>query len=344
MVTYIKKDIKNNYVELNEELGKGYITGSTWEDYLNNKWVKLSDSQLAFKEENPDATVKEVFDMSLDTKYQLNLAKNKKLEELNYYVNNYLRYYYIDGQNMYLDCIDCRMLFKEKCNRYNSIKFINNEDTSSDVVCTIIDDMNNYDDRLKIYIKNVQNNIDSKTSVDEVQSINVEEGHPDIINTTTEELEALTQKRLHNSPENQAMSFARAMINVSNLSVSKALEMQMLYPIWGKEDAEFGKEVEVGFRLRVIDGESDILYEVIQKHILSEVWKPGVDTASLYKVVELEHAGTLEDPIPYTPPMELFVNKYYTQNNKVYKCIRNSEIPLSHDLSELVDNYVELIK
>lgn len=70
---------------------------------------------------------------------------------------------------------------------------------------------------------------------------------------------------------------------------------------------------------------------------------PGVDTASLYKVVDKDHAGTLEDPIPYTPPMELFKDKYYTQNSKVYLCIRNSEIPLSHDLSSLINNYVTLV-
>lgn len=68
-----------------------------------------------------------------------------------------------------------------------------------------------------------------------------------------------------------------------------------------------------------------------------------VDTASLYKVVDKDHAGTLEDPIPYTPPMELFKDKYYTQNSKVYLCIRNSEIPLSHDLSSLINNYVTLV-
>lgn len=40
-------------------------------------------------------------------------------------------------------------------------------------------------------------------------------------------------------------------------------------------------------------------------------------TASLWKVVDEEHAGTIEDPIIYIPPMEIFKDKYYIQ--KWYK-------------------------
>ena len=66
-------------------------------------------------------------------------------------------------------------------------------------------------------------------------------------------------------------------------------------------------------------------------------------TASLWKVVDEEHAGTIEDPIIYIPPMEIFKDKYYIQNGIKYKCTRNSEQPLTHDLSALVGLYVETI-
>ena len=42
--------------------------------------------------------------------------------------------------------------------------------------------------------------------------------------------------------------------------------------------------------------------------------------------------------------MEIFKDKYYIQNNVIYKCTRDSEIALSHDLSALVGMYVEIIK
>ena len=63
----------------------------------------------------------------------------------------------------------------------------------------------------------------------------------------------------------------------------------------------------------------------------------------IWKRADEEHAGTQEDPIPYNPPMEIFEGKYYIQNEVIYKCTRNSDIPLSHDLSALVGTYVELV-
>lgn len=57
-----------------------------------------------------------------------------------------------------------------------------------------------------------------------------------------------------------------------------------------------------------------------------------------------EHTGTQEDPIPYNPPMELIKDKYYIQNDILYKCTRNSEIPLSHNLDTLIGTYVEIIR
>lgn len=71
---------------------------------------------------------------------------------------------------------------------------------------------------------------------------------------------------------------------------------------------------------------------------------PSLDTAALYEVIEVEPAGTQDDPIPYTPPMEIFNGKYYTQGGVLYKCTRDSGQALSHDLAALVGLYVEVIR
>ena len=68
---------------------------------------------------------------------------------------------------------------------------------------------------------------------------------------------------------------------------------------------------------------------------------PSMDTAALYEVIEVEPAGTQDDPIPYTPPMEIFNGKYYTQGGVLYKCTRDSGQALTHNLSDLVGLYVE---
>ena len=121
-------------------------------------------------------------------------------------------------------------------------------------------------------------------------------------------------------------------INTYDLSPSEALQVKDRYPEW-----EIGIDVVKGHRYQY--GED--LWEVLQGHKTQENWKPSLETASLWKRVDEEHAGTKDDPIPYAPPMEIFKDKYYTQSKVLYKCIRDSGQPLSHNLSDLVGNYVE---
>lgn len=126
-----------------------------------------------------------------------------------------------------------------------------------------------------------------------------------------------------------------ANINTMSLSNEEALEVKEFYPEWSATSVE----VKKGERYQC----DDLLWECIKDHTTQELWKPSLETASLWKVVDEEHAGTQEDPIPYNPPMEIFKDKYYTQNEVLYKCTRNSETPLSHDLSALIGLYVETV-
>lgn len=123
-------------------------------------------------------------------------------------------------------------------------------------------------------------------------------------------------------------------INTYDLSPSEALQVKDRYPEW-----ETGINVKTGERYRV----EDVLWECIKEHTTQDNWKPSMATASLWKVVDEEHKGTIDDPIVYIPPMEIFKDKYYIQNGIKYKCIRNSEQPLTHDLSALVGLYVEKV-
>lgn len=123
-------------------------------------------------------------------------------------------------------------------------------------------------------------------------------------------------------------------INTYDLSPSEALQVKDRYPEW-----EVGIDVVKGHKYQY--GED--LWEVLQGHKIQENWKPSLETASLWKRVDEEHAGTIEDPIIYIPPMEIFKDKYYIQNGIKYKCTRNSEQPLTHDLSALVGLYVEKV-
>lgn len=121
-------------------------------------------------------------------------------------------------------------------------------------------------------------------------------------------------------------------INTYELTPSEALQVKDRYPEWIA-----GITVKVGERYL----SDNVLWECIKDHKTQENWKPSLETASLWKVVVEGHEGTEDDPIPYAPPMEIFKDKYYTQSKVLYKCIRDSGQPLSHNLSDLVGNYVE---
>jgi hypothetical protein len=126
-------------------------------------------------------------------------------------------------------------------------------------------------------------------------------------------------------------------INRIGLTDNEALSVKEMFPRW--ED-KINSTIELGF-VTLYGGN---LWRARQTHTALEVYPPSLDTASLYEVIVKTHEGTESDPIPYTPPMEIFEGKYYTQNGVLYKCTRNSGTALTHDLFDLRGLYVELIE
>ena len=90
--TYIKHDIKGYYVEFGEKFREDLYDnlGTTWEDFLDNKWVLLSDEQVAFHVANPDARIDEVWKMELDPEpvRTLEQAKEEMIRQIDMYDNS----------------------------------------------------------------------------------------------------------------------------------------------------------------------------------------------------------------------------------------------------------------
>lgn len=83
------------------------------------------------------------------------------------------------------------------------------------------------------------------------------------------------------------------------------------------------------------------IYRVRQDiNVVLENQYPSMDTAALYEIIELQATGTINDPIEYVPPMEIFKDKYYTYNGVKYLCTRDSQTALSHGLDQIVNIYV----
>lgn len=148
---------------------------------------------------------------------------------------------------------------------------------------------------------------------------------PQELAQTKENQEAMLQTMMMRS---QQVAF------LVELSDEEAVKIPYCYDEWQKDVL-----YKVGDRVQV-DGK---LWKCRQEHTSQENWKPSIETASLWEVIDEQHAGTLENPIPYDMNMEVFKDKYYIENEIIYKCIRNSEQPLYATCESLVGNYFELV-
>lgn len=88
--TYIKKSVRGQYVEFDTPISQelnGNDLGTTYNDYLSNKFVLLSDEQLAFKAEHPTASVREVWNMELTPTptRTIEQAKEQKISQIEDY-------------------------------------------------------------------------------------------------------------------------------------------------------------------------------------------------------------------------------------------------------------------
>ena len=120
-------------------------------------------------------------------------------------------------------------------------------------------------------------------------------------------------------------------INTLTVDDNTALRMVAFYPEWA-ENAEYTAEYKVQ--------RNGKLWRCIQAHTSQAGWEPE-NAASLWTEICESHAGTLDDPIPYSGNMALESGKYYMQDGKVYRCTRDTGNPVYHALSELVGLYVE---
>lgn len=139
---------------------------------------------------------------------------------------------------------------------------------------------------------------------------------------------------------NQMISLFASQINNMEISDADALKFKDLYPDW----KEFiGKSLKANFKIN----HNDKLYKTLQEvaTVLDQQgYRPGeVGSEALYAEINETNQGTLEDPIPYNNNMELFAGKYYSQGGITYKCTRNTEQPVYHDLIALVGIYVETV-
>lgn len=130
-----------------------------------------------------------------------------------------------------------------------------------------------------------------------------------------------------------------------NLSDSEAAQSPELIARWADR---IGETVAPGDRRSDTDADGVLrVYKVRegQGHTTQESWEPHL-TPALWAVIDAEHAGTRDDPIPAARGMEYEYGKYYLdgEDGKTYLCERTGEaaggkIVLQYLPHELVGNY-----
>ena len=125
-------------------------------------------------------------------------------------------------------------------------------------------------------------------------------------------------------------------INTLAVDDNTAVRMMAFYPAF---DSIIGQTVSKGYKFT----HNGKLWRVIQPSLTIQAhYPPGVGTESLYEQVNETHAGTMDDPIPYSGNLALENGKYYYQAREIYRCFRDSGNPVYQPLADLIGHYVEV--
>lgn len=134
----------------------------------------------------------------------------------------------------------------------------------------------------------------------------------------------------------QKARLLRAMIEkaAASLSDTDALESVELFPHWDGD----GHEYEVDNRVSY----NSLLYKCRQGHTSQAQYTPDIIPALWVEVEKPGQGDTPDNPIPYNNNMELFEGKYYSQNDVVYICFRDTGTAVYNNLADLVGLYVNV--
>ena len=144
------------------------------------------------------------------------------------------------------------------------------------------------------------------------------------------EFEAYERTRPLTAEEVTAM-IIKQQINTLSVDDNTALRMLEFYPAW-----EAGQAYTAGHKVQ----HGGKLWRCLQTHTAQAGWEPE-NTPALWTEICESHAGTEDDPIPYSGNMALESGKYYIQDGVVYRCTRDTINPVYNALADLIGLYVE---
>lgn len=189
MYIYIKSNISNNFVEFEYPFDETLYNniGATWQDYLNGMWVLLSNEQVEFHRNYPDASVEEVWNMSISHERTLDQAKSEMIQKIQEYdnstsVNDFLINGEIHGwftpeeRSNYKSSVDAAKLIGIQSLDFfiNNIMFTVSTEQAEQILAII----QLYADKCYIVTKQHIIYVESLETIEEVDNFNYKQGYP----------------------------------------------------------------------------------------------------------------------------------------------------------------------
>lgn len=166
---------------------------------------------------------------------------------------------------------------------------------------------------------------DNFFEIDENEVENIQDSKANIELNSIEDLEQITSNIEQVNEAKEAIKYS---INALDLSNNDTIKFKDYLPDWNDY---INKSMPKDFKFQY----NNQPYQTIQYiNVVLSDQTPDI-VYSLYAIINEEHEGTLEDPIPYQQQMAIEKGKYYIQYDVVYIAIQNMPTGMPYDLNQI---------
>lgn len=166
---------------------------------------------------------------------------------------------------------------------------------------------------------------DNFFEIDENEAKNIQDYKANIQIESLSDLEQITANIEEIDKAKEAIKYS---INSLDLSNNDAIKFKDYLPDWNDY---INKSMPKDFKLQY----NNQPYQTLQYiNVVLSDQTPDI-VYSLYAIINEEHEGTLEDPIPYVQQMSIEKGKYYIQYDVVYIAIQSTLTGQPYDLRDM---------
>ena len=166
---------------------------------------------------------------------------------------------------------------------------------------------------------------DNFFEIDENEAEIIQDSKADIQIESLSDLEEITSNIEEIDKAKEAIKYS---INSLDLSNNDTIKYKDYLPDWNDY---INKSMPKDFKFQY----NNQPYQTIQYiNVVLENQTPDLVYA-LYAIINEEHEGTLQDPIPYTQQMSIEKGKYYIQYDVVYLAVQDMPTGMPYDLSQI---------